>query len=126
MDMKIVDHHEHKRWCGVSNKRILENFLRLHDMWLKGDCEIKPRTPLIPGITDTDNKMQTLARFYEDHGIKLTALMKNNPTWLNKFEKIGVETDIAKDSPMRDFYDQERFEHIKKMFEDKGIEVLDA
>jgi len=52
--------------------------------------------------------------------------MKNKPTWLNKFEKIGVETDIAKDSSMRDFYDQERFEHIKKMFEDKGIDVLES
>ena len=126
MDMKIVDPKEHKRWCGVSNERILENFLALHDMWLKGGCEIKPRTPLIPGITDTDDKMQTLARFYQDHGIKRTALMKNNPTWLNKFEKIGVETNIAKDSPMRDFYDQEKFERIKKMFQDKGIEVLDS
>ena len=52
--------------------------------------------------------------------------MKNNPTWLNKFEKIGVQTSIAKDSPMREFYDQERFERIKKMFEDKGLEVLDC
>ncbi len=95
-------------------------------MWRQGGCEIKLRTPLIPGITDTDDKMQALARFYEDHGIKRTALMKNNPTWLNKFEKIGVETDIAEDSPMRDFYDQERFERIKKMFEDKGIEVLES
>jgi len=43
---------------------------------------------------------------------------------LNKFEKTGVEIDTAKDSPMRDFYDQERFERIKKMFEDKGIGVL--
>lgn len=126
MDIKIVDCDEHKRWCGVSNEPIHENFLRLHEMWLQGGCEIKPRTPLIPSITDTDDKMKALARFYQDHGIKRAVLMKNNPTWLNKFEKIGVETNIAKDSPVRDFYDQERFERIKKMFEDKRIEVLDA
>jgi len=126
MDMKILDPAEHKKWCGVSNERILENFLRLHEMWLQGGCEIKPRTPLIPGITDTDQKMEDLARFYENHGIKRTALMKNNPTWLNKFEKIGVETDIADNSPMRDFYDQMKFDRIKKFFEDKGIEVLES
>jgi pyruvate formate lyase activating enzyme len=126
MDMKIVDVREHKKWCGVGNEKILENFLRLHHMWQKGGVEIKPRTPLIPGITDTDDKMAALARFYEKHGIKRTALMKNNPTWLNKFEKIGVDSNIPQGSTMRDFYDQDRFIRIKEMFEENGIEVLES
>lgn len=126
MDVKIVDVREHKKWCGVGNERVLENFLRLHGLWRKGGVEIMPRTPLIPGVTDTDRKMEALARFYEKHGIRRTALMKNNPTWLNKFEKIGVASNIGHDSPMRDFYDQDRFTHIKEMFEHKGIEVLES
>jgi len=125
MDMKILNHEEHKRWCGVGNEKIVENFLRLHEMWRKGGVEIKPRTPLIPGITDTDEKMRALARFYKEHGITRTALMKNNPTWLNKFEKIGVKTDIAQNSPIRAFYDQAWFDRTRKMFEDEGIEVLE-
>ncbi len=126
MDLKILDPSEHKKWCGVGNKKILENFLKLHESWQNGGVEIKPRTPLIPGITDTDHKMEALARFYEARGIKRTALMKNNPTWLNKFEKIGVASNISDDSPMREFYDQNRFERIKKMFEEKGIQILES
>ena len=36
MDIKIVDPGEHKRWCCVSNERIMENFLKLHRMWQEG------------------------------------------------------------------------------------------
>jgi len=126
MDIKILDPEDHKRWCGVTNKRILQNFIRLHEMSLEGGCEIKPRTPLIPGITDTDDKMQALAQFYQDHGVKRAALEKNNPIWFDKFEKIGVETSIPETSPMRSFYDQGAFVRIKKMFEDKGIEILES
>ncbi len=126
MDMKIMDAQEHHRWCGVSNEKIIQNFLKLHEMWQQGGVEIKPRTPLIPGITDTDEKMLSLVRFYEEHGIGRTALMKNNPTWLNKFDKIGVVSDIDENSPLREFYDQHRFVSIREMFEAKGIEVLES
>jgi pyruvate formate lyase activating enzyme len=126
MDMKIVDAGEHHRWCGVSNEKIIENFLKLNVMWHQGGVEIKPRTPLIPGITDTEEKMLALVRFYEEHGIGRTALMKNNPTWLNKFDKIGMVSNIEEDNPMRKFYDEERFVRIQEMFQAKGIEVLES
>ena len=77
-------------------------------------------------MTDTDEKMEALARFYEENGVKRAALMKNNPIWFDKFEKIGVGTTIAEDSPMREFYNEERFLSIKKMFEDRGIEILES
>ncbi len=126
MDIKIVDSKEHKRWCGVGNERILENFIRLHKMSRTDGFEIKPRTPLIPGITDTDEKMKALVQLYLDHGVKRAALEKNNPIWFAKFEKIGVETNIPETSPMRNFYDQETFKRIRNMFQEKGIEILES
>ncbi len=126
MDIKIVNTQEHKKWCGVDNSKILDNFVRLHKLSQKGGFTIKPRTPLIPGVNDSDEKMKDLAEFYEKNGVKTAALMKNNPIWFEKFEKMGVETDIAKDDPMRGFYDNERYASIKKIFEEKGIEILES
>lgn len=126
MDMKIMDSELHKRWCGVPNGRIKTNFLRLHQMAPGGGFEIKPRTPLIPGITDTDDMMAALAEFYLDNGVKLAALEKNNPIWFDKSEKVGVEPDFPADSPARSFYDNEKYGRIKKFFEDQGITILES
>ena len=127
MDMKIIDPELHKRWCGVDNRRIKENFARLHKMaGGVGGFSIKPRTPLIPGITDTDEMMASLAEFYLAHGVKLAALEKNNPIWFDKSEKVGVEPDFAADDPARSFYDNQRYGGIKQFFEDQGITILES
>ena len=123
-DIKIIDPEEHKRWCGVGNKLILENFVRLHDMSLEDGLDITPRTPLIPGITDTDDKMQALAQFYRDHRVTRASLLENNPLWVDKLEKIGVQTSVSKTSPMRSFGDQETLARSKNIFEDRGIEIF--
>ena len=56
MDIKLADPVLHKRYTGVYNDRILENFRFLQS------CG-KPyliRTPLIPGITDTDENLTAI------------------------------------------------------------------
>ena len=125
-DIKIIDPQEHQRWCGVNNEQILQNFLHLHALSKKGKFKIKPRTPLIPGINDEIPKMVELAKFYQKHEVKTAALLKNNPIWLDKLEKIGATTKIAADSPMRDFYDQERYDKIKTIFTELGIDILES
>lgn len=50
-DLKLFDDELHKKYTGISNKNILENFKKL-------DALNKPyivRTPLIKGVTDTKN-----------------------------------------------------------------------
>ncbi|MCB2227884.1 MAG: glycyl-radical enzyme activating protein [Desulfarculaceae bacterium] len=127
MDMKIIDPVLHKRWCGVDNGRIKENFSRLHRMAREGGAfSIKPRTPLIPGVTDTDEMMAALAEFYLEHGVTLAALEKNNPIWFDKSEKVGVNPDFAADDPARSFYDNERYARIKRYFEQRGITILES
>jgi pyruvate formate lyase activating enzyme len=125
-DIKIINTKEHQQWCGVNNKKILQNFVHLYELSKKGGFIIKPRTPLIPGVNDDDVKMNALADFYQQHGVKRAALLKNNPIWFDKLEKIGEEKDIAADNPMRDFYDKQEYDRIKKIFEKKGIEILES
>ena len=59
MDIKLMDDTLHRRYTGVSNARILEN-----SRWLmKSGIPHIFRTPLIPGITDTDENLRAIADF---------------------------------------------------------------
>jgi len=53
MDIKLVKEEDHRKFTGVSNKRILTNLEYLRSAGKP--CCI--RTPLIPGITDTEENM---------------------------------------------------------------------
>lgn len=58
MDIKLADDEEHKRYIGCSNTKILANFEILRQSG-------KPyiiRTPLIPGITDTEENLAAVKK----------------------------------------------------------------
>ena len=58
MDIKIADSEQHKKYTGVSNELILDNFNVLKESG-------KPyiiRTPLIPDITDTKENLETIEK----------------------------------------------------------------
>ena len=62
MDIKLADSSLHKEYTGVDNRRILHNFETLKHSG-------KPfiiRTPLIPGITDTEENLNCIKRIIGD------------------------------------------------------------
>lgn len=65
-DIKLADTWEHLRRTGRSNRRILENLTRLMDDGIR----VIPRTPCIPGITDTPENMEGIATLLERHGLR--------------------------------------------------------
>ena len=62
MDLKLADDVLHRRYTGASNGPILENLERLRRSGKK--CVI--RTPLIPGITDTEDNLEAIRRLVGD------------------------------------------------------------
>ncbi|MBQ4051266.1 MAG: glycyl-radical enzyme activating protein [Oscillospiraceae bacterium] len=62
MDLKLADEELHRKYTGVSNRWILENAA-----WLKesGKAHIF-RTPLIPGITDTEENLAAIKAIIGD------------------------------------------------------------
>lgn len=64
-DLKLIDPTEHKKYTGRDNRIILDNLRRL----VKEGIRIIPRTPLIPGITDTESNLQGILRFLEELGL---------------------------------------------------------
>ncbi len=83
-DLKLADDELHTKYTGVSNKLILKN---LHNLRKSGTPYVL-RTPLIPGITDTEENLEALSK------------IAGNDTWERltyntlapaKYEKIGMK-----------------------------------
>ena len=55
-DIKLADRSLHRRYTGVCNDRILANL----DILRRSGTEFVIRTPLIPGITDTDENLTAI------------------------------------------------------------------
>lgn len=58
MDLKLADDSLHRKYTGVSNEPILRNLEQLRQSGIP--CVI--RTPLIPGITDTQENLEAIKR----------------------------------------------------------------
>ena len=82
MDIKLADDDEHKKYTGVSNERILKNA-----SWLKSSgIPHLFRTPLIPGITDTDDNLRAIASIVGESKIELLPYNTLAPA---KYKSVG-------------------------------------
>lgn len=73
-DVKLVDDALHKRYTGVSNHVILENFRTL----ASSGKNFVIRTPLIPTVTDTEANSEKIARLLCENGVKYIELLPYN------------------------------------------------
>ena len=119
-DIKILNNDEHRRHTGVSNERILVNFERLS----KAGVTLLPRTPLVPGITDTSDNIRGIARYLGRLDIKKAALLSYNPLWPDKMTKIGAVSPYAGDKIMTSWMEQESIERCRNIFRAEGVEVV--
>jgi len=65
-DIKCLDSEKHERVTGVSNRKILENFRRLRAEF--PDTDVIVRTPVIPGVNDSEADIRAIAEFVDDAG----------------------------------------------------------
>ena len=89
MDLKLADGGLHKQYTGVSNERILENAA-----WLKqsgiAHCF---RTPLIPGITDTEENLRAIEEIVGESRWEQLAY---NPLAGAKYASVGRTFQLEK------------------------------
>ncbi len=86
-DIKLTDEAEHKRYTGVSNTPILKNFSRL----AQSGKPFVVRTPLIPGVTDTEANIGGIARILKDNGVGYIELLPYNKAAGAKYPLVGKE-----------------------------------
>lgn len=120
-DIKIIDKSLHKKYCGVPNEKILDNFTRLAETATKDGKIILPRTPLIPDITDTEENVKGIAEFLKSRNIAEAALLAYNPLWHEKNDKVGVNDPYKNNKTMTTFSDNSVLERCKAIYTGAGI-----
>lgn len=115
-DIKLMDSQQHKKYTGTDNRMILENARELDKLGIP----MIIRTPLIPGITDTDENLQAIAAFTA--GLKnccVYELLNFNPLGDSKYTALDRENPFAKERPLS----EERLAHIREILRDYRIKI---
>lgn len=61
VDFKLIDEEEHKKYCGGGNQLIHQNLLRTNET--KAPFGLIIRTPIIPGINDSEKELAGIGEF---------------------------------------------------------------
>lgn len=115
-DLKHIDPAEHKKYCGMGNKNILENLQTLSAM----EKELIIRMVVIPGVNDAPETVGRLCEFLkESNGIKSVSLLPLHKSATEKYKRLDKEFLIG------DFEvpDDEKMESVAKIFQNKGFTV---
>ena len=84
-DLKLADPCLHRRYTDVENSGILRNFAVL----AKSGKPFTVRTPLIPGVTDTEENLTAIAEILQQNGVKEIELLPYNRAAGGKYAAIG-------------------------------------
>lgn len=122
-DIKLIREQDHVEHCGASNRIILENFRRLAAHALASGITLLPRTPLVPGITDTNANLEGLAAFIRECGIRKAELLPYNPLWPEKLWSLGYEAGEGPLQRVRSFMHRDHVEHCRAVYRTFGIET---
>ncbi len=137
-DLKLLDEKLHMRYCGISNRKILQNFERLvAEPWIQIPNHVNesnnppnlhssnpvliPRIPLIPNITTTDSNLQDLANYLVDHHIQRIDLLPYNSLWLSKMPVLGRSPQYTQNKGLT----REELAKIKTTFQAFSLERFD-
>jgi pyruvate formate lyase activating enzyme len=86
-DIKVFDDDSHKKWTGVSNRRILENARKL----LESGKPVIIRTPVIPGANDSEDEIAKIASFLKGYkNLVYYELLPYNPIGEDKYNRFGM------------------------------------
>lgn len=112
-DIKLVDDALSKKYTGVSSAPILENFQKL----VSSGKEFVIRTPLIPGVTDTEENIEAIARLLAKNGVKYIELLPYNKMAGSKYSLAGKVFEPSFDESVPIVI-------RKEIFEKYGIEAV--
>jgi len=121
-DIKLINSDDHARYCGVPNETILSNFKSLYARYQDGGVPIMPRTPLIPGITDTPENIQAIVHFLSTCGVHEARLLPYHPLWQEKNLKIGVALG-GHAAEMDQWLDNQVLDRCRTVFATAGISI---
>lgn len=93
MDLKTLNEEKHQAYCGVSNKRIMDNLRKLSCM---EGFDILIRTPVIPKVNDRPEDIEEIATFLKQCGLTKYELLPYHEFGLYKYEALGKTCKMEK------------------------------
>jgi len=116
-DLKHMDDELHKKYTGVSNKKILENLVFLNEHKKK----IYIRYPLIPGYNDDRENLLSLRKFIGRLTyVEQINILSYHKTGFHKYKKYNLKSDEFKVIEPTNTYVLK----IKKFLEEEGMKVV--
>ena len=113
IDLKHMDDLRHRELTGVSNKRILENIIRINGAGLP----FVIRIPLVRGMTDNLADLQETARFCQGlDRLTEVELLPYHPLGEGKYRELGPSFDKTPAPP-----DTGTLGRILSLFQDRGM-----
>lgn len=85
-DLKLIDAAAHRQFTGVDNELILANFAALAG---ELGARLRPRVPLVPGITATEENLAGIARYLQKFTSASCELLPYNPGGIGKRQQMG-------------------------------------
>lgn len=93
-DHKLTIPERHKKWTGVVNKRILENFKKAYEAF--PNTEFIARTPLIPGVNADEEHIRAVLAFIRPHKNVIDyELLPYHRFGLGKYELLGEVYELS-------------------------------
>lgn len=111
-DLKLMDDGLHKKYTGVSNRVILENYRTL----AQSGIEFITRIPLIPTVNDTAENIEATAAFMKENGVSKIELLPYNKFAGGKYGMLGRKYET-------DFDESKEPNNHEEIFNSYGIEV---
>ncbi len=108
-DVKVMDDTASRRYLGQSNQRALDN---LRKLLREAGVEVRPRIPLIPGLTDGKQNLEAIVEMLRRFGANEVQLLPYNPLGLAMYSQLGRPVP---DLPAG-FVKAEREEEMLEMF----------
>jgi pyruvate formate lyase activating enzyme len=114
-DLKLMDDKKHRKYTGVTNKLILENFKRLAN----AGSRILVRVPVVPGINSDKDNINRIAEFMLLHNVKHINLLPYHRAGIEKYKSLGRGYSLEKTHAPSDA----SLRAIKERFEASGLKV---
>lgn len=116
-DIKLMDPGAHRKWTGAGNETILSNARRVAE----GRFPYIVRTPLVPGVNDSEAEIAQIAGFLGSlsRAPEYYELLRFNPLGAGKYGALGLDDPFAGARPQ----DMELAERLKAAAESGGLPV---
>ncbi|MCG8529353.1 MAG: radical SAM protein, partial [Desulfovibrionales bacterium] len=126
-DLKPMNPRTHKKYCGADNQKILSNFKTLARDAHTSKFELVARTPLVPGITDTEQNLGDLAHFLKSCGIQTLSLLPYHPMGMDKWRQLGRKPPALASNMIQNleqWLPKSRLTKAQTTLETMGIKIL--